>query len=75
MFNHWDNMFGSFQDEVDEEPVRFGLANSLPPKNNALKLIFQEWTSIKNDISKKVPLSTKFKYVFMRQVGAAMVLH
>jgi sterol desaturase/sphingolipid hydroxylase (fatty acid hydroxylase superfamily) len=61
----WDKMFGTFQDELDEEPVKFGLTTPLPPTNNPFKLIFHEWMAIKKDVSKKIPLATKIKYLFM----------
>lgn len=61
----WDKMFGTFQDELEEEPVKFGLTKPLPPTNNPFKLIFHEWISIKNDFNKKTTLATKLKYLFM----------
>jgi hypothetical protein len=49
---------------LEEEPVKFGLTTPLPPTNNPFKLIFHEWMSIKKDVSKKIPLATKIKYLF-----------
>jgi sterol desaturase/sphingolipid hydroxylase (fatty acid hydroxylase superfamily) len=61
----WDKMFGTFQKELETEPVKYGLTKPIPFTNNPLKLIFHEWMAIGKDVSRKVPLSVKLKYLFM----------
>lgn len=61
----WDKFFGSFQKELDEEPVRYGLVKPMENTNNPFKIIFHEWQNIGKDIQKKVTLRTKLKYLFM----------
>ena len=45
----WDKLFGTFQAELDEEPVRFGLTKQLP-RRDAFNIIFHEWKDILNDV-------------------------
>ncbi|MGC4101565.1 sterol desaturase family protein [Ferruginibacter sp.] len=61
----WDKLFGSFQEEVESEPVKYGLTKPVPNHGHPLKLIFHEWQNIGRDISKKLPLGTRLKYLFM----------
>lgn len=61
----WDRIFGTFQEELKGEPVRYGLTK--PVKNHAhpVRIIFHEWQNIGNDISKKTSVANKLKYLFM----------
>ena len=61
----WDKMFGTFQEELETDPVKFGLTKPIENINNPLKIIFHEWQSISRDMKKKLPLSTRLKYLFM----------
>jgi len=61
----WDKLFGSFQEEVETEPVKYGLTKPVTNQNDPLKIIFHEWQNISKDVTKKLPLSTRFKYLFM----------
>lgn len=61
----WDKMFGSFQEELKEEPVKYGLTKPVENAANPLKIIFHEWQSIIHDMKKKSSLATKLKYIFM----------
>jgi sterol desaturase/sphingolipid hydroxylase (fatty acid hydroxylase superfamily) len=61
----WDKLFGTFQEELPEEPVRYGLTKPLPPSNNPLNWILHEWYAIGHDLRRKIPLGTKLKYLFM----------
>lgn len=61
----WDKMFGSFQEEVDSEPVIFGLTKPIDNQHDPIKIIFHEWQSIGKDINRKLPLGTRLKYLFM----------
>lgn len=61
----WDKMFGTFQDELDEEPVKYGLTKPLPKNNNPVNWVMHEWYAIAKDMRKKIPFLTKLKYLFM----------
>ncbi len=61
----WDKIFGTFQEEVDDDPIRYGLTKPIENDNNPIEVIFHEWRSIGSDLRKKVPLGVKLKYLFM----------
>jgi len=61
----WDKMFGTFQEELESEPVKYGLTKPAPNTANPFILIFQEWMAIGKDWRKKIPFGTKLKYLFM----------
>jgi sterol desaturase/sphingolipid hydroxylase (fatty acid hydroxylase superfamily) len=61
----WDRMFGTFQDELEEEPVVYGLTKPIPKTKNPAKWILHEWFAIGSDLKKEVSFSTKLKYLFM----------
>ncbi len=61
----WDKMFGSFQEELPEEPVKYGLTKSLDNPFHPVQTVFHEWDAISKDMKKKLPLITKIKYLFM----------
>ncbi|MEO6491126.1 MAG: sterol desaturase family protein [Ferruginibacter sp.] len=62
----WDKLFGTFQEEVETDPVKFGLTKTIAKTNNPFKLIFYEWKNIGTDMKKKnIDLSTRLKYLFM----------
>ncbi len=61
----WDRMFGSFQDELTEEPVKFGLVKPINNPDHPGKIIFHEWQQIGADLQKPVSFSNKLKYIFM----------
>jgi hypothetical protein len=56
-------MFGTFQEELKEEPVRYGLTKPLPPTNNPVKLVMHEWIAMGKDLKKKTSLLNKIKYM------------
>ncbi|MFN8242811.1 MAG: sterol desaturase family protein [Ferruginibacter sp.] len=61
----WDKLFGTFQEELPGEPVRYGLTKPVAAKQNPLTMVFHEWISIGKDMGKKMPVATKLKYLFM----------
>jgi len=60
----WDKLFGTFQAEVEEEPVKFGITTQ--PKNpyHPIKSVTHEFVNIRHDFKKANGFSTKLKYVF-----------
>jgi sterol desaturase/sphingolipid hydroxylase (fatty acid hydroxylase superfamily) len=61
----WDKMFGTFQDELPEEPVKYGLTSEVPNPNNPFNHVFYEWRKIRTDMKRNIPFTTKLKYLFM----------
>ena len=61
----WDKFFGSFQEEIPEEPVKYGLTKSMEKPFHPIQIVFHEWDAIRKDMKKKLPLITKIKYLFM----------
>ncbi len=59
----WDRLFGTFQPEVEEDPVKYGLTKQLENPHHLTKIIFHEWRNIYVDLRKKLPLSVKLKYL------------
>lgn len=58
----WDRLFGTFSEERDEEPLRFGLVRQLGGYN-LLWNVFHEWASIAQDLW-RAPLRYKLGYFF-----------
>lgn len=61
----WDKLFGTFQEELDEEPVRYGLTKPLDNPHHPITAVFHEWKSIGKDLGKKTSFTNKLKYLFM----------
>lgn len=61
----WDRLFGTFQEELDNEPVRYGLTTNLKSHHPA-NVVFHEFRSIAEDLRKPIPVTEKLKYVFYR---------
>jgi sterol desaturase/sphingolipid hydroxylase (fatty acid hydroxylase superfamily) len=60
----WDKLFGTFEAEDDQEPVRYGLTKQGQLKSNAVDIIFHEFNNIARDVKKPLPLITKLRYIF-----------
>jgi sterol desaturase/sphingolipid hydroxylase (fatty acid hydroxylase superfamily) len=61
----WDRLFGTFQDELPEEPVVYGLTKPLDNPDNALNHVAHEWKNMYKDMKRNLPFSTKIKYLLM----------
>ncbi len=61
----WDRLFGTFQQELIEEPVKYGLTKPLENPNHPLKLVFHEWQDLGKIFRQKIPFGTKIKYLVM----------
>jgi sterol desaturase/sphingolipid hydroxylase (fatty acid hydroxylase superfamily) len=58
----WDRIFGTFQEELEKEPVRYGLTKSLDDRS-LTNTLFHEWKAIVHDLKREVDWKTKLKYV------------
>ena len=61
----WDRLFGTFQKEVKEDPIRYGLTTQLNHPYHLTNIVFHEWKNILQDLHRKIPLSLKIKYLVM----------
>ncbi len=61
----WDKIFGTFQEELPGEPVKYGLTKPLDFPYHPIKAIFHEWSNIAKDIRRKIPFTAKIKYLLM----------
>jgi sterol desaturase/sphingolipid hydroxylase (fatty acid hydroxylase superfamily) len=59
----WDKLFGTFQKEVDTDPVKYGLTTNIKTFH-PVTMVFHEWKNIWNDLKKKTSFKNKFMYVF-----------
>ncbi len=60
----WDRMFGTFQEEIDDLPIKYGLVSPLENRN-AINIVFHEWVKLAKDLEKPLNFFTKIKYIFM----------
>ena len=58
----WDMLFGSFQKEEDNDPVRYGLTKNINTNNPGM-VIFHEWLSIGKDLKRNAGFKNKLMYV------------
>ena len=63
VFIIWDRVFGSFQEEDEKDPVKFGLTENIKTYN-PVKIIFHEWMNIFQDLQKTNSVKAKLMYVF-----------
>ncbi len=61
----WDRLFGTFQEEIKEDPVKYGLTTPLDNPHHPAKIIFHEWQNLGRDLNKKTSLLIKIKYLIM----------
>jgi sterol desaturase/sphingolipid hydroxylase (fatty acid hydroxylase superfamily) len=61
----WDKIFGTFQEEIKEDPVKYGLTKPMSQPYHLTNIIFHEWKDLSQDLQQKIPFSVKIKYLFM----------
>ncbi len=61
----WDRIFGTFQEELEKDPVRYGLTKQLDRPYHLTNVVFHEWAHIISDMKKEVPFLIKIKYLVM----------
>ena len=59
----WDRLFGTFSEEVPEEPVKYGLTRNIAT-HKVLKVAFGEYRSMWRDVRRAERWSDKLNYVF-----------
>ncbi len=64
LFIIWDRIFGTFTEEIDEEPPHYGITKPVEKPYHPLYIITHEWKDIAHDFHKTNSLKTKLKYLF-----------
>jgi len=59
----WDRIFGTFQAEVPEEEIKYGLTTQ-PKDSGPVNIIFHEFIALYNDVKKAPTFTDKLKYIF-----------
>jgi len=59
----WDRLFGTFQEEVEEEEIRYGLTKQ-PEDTGPVNIIFHEFVSLYKDVKRAPSFADKFRYIF-----------
>lgn len=60
----WDRLFGTFAEEKEEEPVRYGLTKNLPNAYDPLNTVVHEWRDIFKDQQQNISLKARLGYIF-----------
>ena len=61
----WDRMFGTFQEETQDDKPYYGLVKRNVDMRLPFNVIFHEWKSIWNDMTRvDISFKTKLKYLF-----------
>ena len=61
----WDKIFGTFQQEIESDPVIYGLSKPLKNDGSPVNIVFHEWKSLAKDLQKKTSVSNRIKYLLM----------
>lgn len=59
----WDRLFGTFQEELREDRIRYGLVHDLEERG-PVNIIFHEFIALTQDMKRTDSLSDKLKYLF-----------
>ncbi|MCD6063253.1 MAG: fatty acid hydroxylase [Flavipsychrobacter sp.] len=60
----WDRLFGTFAEEMDEEPPRYGITSPVENPHHPIHSIFHEWKAIGADLKQEITWKDKLKYLF-----------
>ena len=61
----WDRIFGTFQEELPSDPVKYGLTKNVGNNSSPVNVVFHEWRNLGKDLSKKISFSNRLRYLFM----------
>jgi hypothetical protein len=64
LLNIWDRVFGTYQPEEHNIPVKYGITREMKP-NSFIDSYFGEISCLVKDIIKAPGLKNKFLYIFM----------
>lgn len=58
----WDRWFGTFQEEIPTEPIKYGLTTQ-PDDSKFRNIVFHEFAALSQDVKKAPTLVDKVKYI------------
>jgi sterol desaturase/sphingolipid hydroxylase (fatty acid hydroxylase superfamily) len=61
----WDKLFGTFQAELPNEPVQYGLTKPLQNPFHPTNIVLHEWQQIGKDLQRNTSFANKLKYLLM----------
>lgn len=61
----WDKLFGTFQAELPNEPVQYGLTKPLQNPFHPTNIVLHEWQQIGKDLQRNTSYANKLKYLLM----------
>ena len=61
----WDRIFGTFQEELPSDPVKYGLTKNVGNNSSPVNVVFHEWRNLGKDLSKKISFTNRLRYLFM----------
>ena len=64
LLNMWDRIFGTYQEQKDEEPPVYGITREMHP-NNFTDSYFGEFAALAKDVAKAPGIKNKILYIFM----------
>jgi len=59
----WDRLFGTFQEEIQEEEIKYGLTKQ-PEDTGPVNIIFHEFVSLYHDVRLAPTVADKLRYIF-----------
>lgn len=60
----WDRLFGTFTEEMQDEPPVFGLMTPIEDPHHPIKIVTHEWQAIGKDLARKTSFLNKLHYLF-----------
>ncbi len=60
----WDRIFGTFTEELPDEPPVYGLTKPLPNPNHPVEIVTHEWSAIGKDLRRRTSVANKLRYLF-----------
>ncbi|MFM2385811.1 MAG: hypothetical protein RL660_568 [Bacteroidota bacterium] len=62
----WDRLFGTYQAELPQEPVKYGLTKAATKPHHPFFVVFHEWISMFKDAAKpNLSMKQRLQYIFM----------
>lgn len=59
----WDRLFGTFTEELPEEPPRYGLTKPLDTPHHPVHIVTHEWVAISKDLKRAPTVADKLRYL------------
>ena len=59
----WDRLFGTFQEELPDEPPRYGIVSKVATPHHPVKIVTHEWEALAKDMRRAPGLATKLRYM------------